>query len=259
MGAYMLPRWGAEDLERERLSLLERVHDPHTVRQLDAIGVGEGWTCLDVGAGGGSVTRLLAERVGDTGSVLATDLDPRLLEPLVSDRVRVMRHDLLAEPLLEDGFDLVHARFLLIHLPSRLDALRRMLAAVRPGGVLAVADVDLTRARLWPPEAAWGRAWSAFLDASVAAGWDPGYGSRLLADVESLGLEDLDATEISTQVTGGAAHALLVALTLERLRTRTLGAGATDEDVDTAQRLLADPERRFRAPATTFVFGRRPG
>jgi ubiquinone/menaquinone biosynthesis C-methylase UbiE len=91
MTQYVLPRWGAEDIERERLALLERYHDPLTSRQLDAIGVGQGWRCLDVGAGGGSVTRLLAERIGDTGSVLATDLDPRLLEPLAGTCVKVLR------------------------------------------------------------------------------------------------------------------------------------------------------------------------
>ena len=77
------------------LRFLEEYHDPLTVSQLDAIGVGEGWRCLDVGAGGGSVTRMLAERVGSTGSVLAVDLDTSLLDELASDRVEVRRHDLL--------------------------------------------------------------------------------------------------------------------------------------------------------------------
>ncbi|HEY2435797.1 MAG TPA: hypothetical protein VGH93_01355, partial [Solirubrobacteraceae bacterium] len=38
----------------------------------------------DRGIGGGSVTRMLAERVGSTGSVLAVDLDTSLLEELAS-------------------------------------------------------------------------------------------------------------------------------------------------------------------------------
>ncbi len=86
-------------MERARLGLLEEYHDPLTVSQLDAIGVGEGWRCLDVGAGGGSVTRILAERVGISGSVLAVDLDTSLLDELASDRVEVRRHDLLSDQL----------------------------------------------------------------------------------------------------------------------------------------------------------------
>src|SRR5215471_17929575 len=90
---YVLSQRGSQDVERARLRLLEEFHDPLTASQLDAIGVGEGWRCLDVGAGGGSVTRMLAERVGTTGSVLAVDLDTSLLERFASDRVEVRRHD----------------------------------------------------------------------------------------------------------------------------------------------------------------------
>jgi ubiquinone/menaquinone biosynthesis C-methylase UbiE len=72
---YRLSQHGAAGLENSRLALLEECHDPLSRRHLDAIGVAEGWRCLDVGAGGGSVTKMLAERVGTTGSVLAIDLD----------------------------------------------------------------------------------------------------------------------------------------------------------------------------------------
>jgi hypothetical protein len=66
MSQYFLEQRGAEEIESERLTLLERSHDPLNVPQLDAIGVGEGWCCVDVRAGGGSVTRLLADRVGQS-------------------------------------------------------------------------------------------------------------------------------------------------------------------------------------------------
>ena len=75
MVEYALSQEGAEELERARLALLEDFCDPHTARQLDATGVAEGWRCLDVGAGAGSATRLLAERVGHAGSVLAVEFE----------------------------------------------------------------------------------------------------------------------------------------------------------------------------------------
>jgi hypothetical protein len=71
---YLLSQQGLRDVERPRLTLLEEAHDPLTLGQPDAIGVGEGWRCLDVGEGGGSATKMLAARVGPTGSVLAIDL-----------------------------------------------------------------------------------------------------------------------------------------------------------------------------------------
>jgi hypothetical protein len=64
----------AEEQTRERFATLPRLYDPGTIRHLEALGVGAGWRCLEVGAGGGSVARWLAERVGPIGRVLATDI-----------------------------------------------------------------------------------------------------------------------------------------------------------------------------------------
>jgi SAM-dependent methyltransferase len=259
MTEYTLTQEGAEEFERARLALLEEVCDPHTTRQFDAIGVCEGWRCLDVGAGAGSATRDLAERVGDTGSVLAVDLDIRLLEPLASDRVEVRRHDLLDEPLPQAAFDVVHARNLLMHLPARLDALRRMLAAVRPGSWLALCEPDFNALAISPPSAAWRRAWTLFCDAAVAGGWDPGYGSRLIGDIEALDAVELEADVVTRYVRGGSVFARLFADTLERLEERMLVLGASDGDLAAAQRLLRDPEVTFCAPTVTTAWARRPG
>jgi SAM-dependent methyltransferase len=255
---YTLSQDGAEELERARLALLEQFFDPQTVRQLDAIGVGDGWRCLDVGAGAGSATRLLAARVGDAGSVLAVDLDVRLLEPLAGDRVEVRSHDLLGEPLPEAAFDLVHVRNLLMHLPCRLDALRRLLAAVRPGGWLAACEPDFSALAVSPPSAAWDRAWSLFCDTVVAGGWDPGYGSRLLSDLEALDLADLQAEVVTHYVRGGSVPARLFAGTLERLGGRMLALAAADQDIAAAQRLLRDPSVTYRPPTITTAWARRP-
>ena len=219
---YVLSRFDAEELERERLSLVEQFHDPLTARQLDEIGVGEGWRCLDVGAGGGSVTRMLAERVGESGSVFATDLDPRLLEPLAGDRLEVWQHGVLVDPLPESAFDLVHTRLMLMHVPARLVALQRLAASIRPGGWLAVIDVDFTGMRLSPATPAWDRVWSAFLDTTTAAGWDASYGARLCDNLEALELEDVEAEHVVTRGRGCASTARQT-----RMSTRRSGCSWT--------------------------------
>lgn len=256
MTEYVLSRFDAEELERERLEVLQQFHDPLSIRLFDAIGVGEGWRCLDVGAGGGSSTRILAERVGTTGSVVATDLDPRLLEPLAGDRVEVLQHDLLVDPLPADEFDLAHIRLVLMHVPSRVEALRRVVASLRPGGWIAVIDVDFTGVRITPSTPSSERAFSAFFDAIAAAGWDPAYGARLYRNLESVELTDIAAEYLAYEGFGGE-RTRLFGLTLERLRTRMLEHGATDEDVDAARRSLEDPRARFRGPVTTLARARK--
>jgi SAM-dependent methyltransferase len=182
----------------------------------------------------------------------------RLLEPLSSERVEVRRHDLLAAPLPGGAFDLGHARNLLMHLPAGVDALRRLLAAVRPGGWLALHEPDFNAVGLSPTSPSWQRTWSAFCDAAVAGGWDPGYGARLVSDIEALDLVEVHAEVISQNSPGGAARARLFAGTLERFRDRMLELGATEEDLEVAQRQLRDPRVTFRAPTLTTAWALQP-
>lgn len=257
MTQYLLPQRRAPDLERTRLELLQQLHDPLTVGQLDAIGVGEGWSCLDVGAGGGSVTRMLADRVGRTGSVLALDLDTTLLEDLAGDRVEVRRHDLLTDPLPRDRFDLVHARLLLMHLPSRLQALRHLAAAARPGGWVAAIDPDFTPVALSPTHPSWERTWPVFLDVLLAGGWDPGYGARLCGDLKAAGLVEVQAEYVASRGPGGSAVLRLLSLTIERLREQMMSFGADRDEIDEARRLLEDPASTIISPTTCVARGRR--
>jgi SAM-dependent methyltransferase len=256
---YVLSQQPSPDVERARLRLLEEYHDPLSASQLDAIGVGEGWHCLDVGAGGGSVTRMLAERVGSTGSVLAVDLDTSLLEGLGSDRVEVRRHDLLSDELPQAAFDLVHARLLLMFLSPRLGALERLVSAARPGGWVASIAPDFTAVALSPPSVVWERVWSRFVDAMMAAGWDPSYGARLCGDLRAANLVDVHADYIGRFYPGGSLPSRLLSLTIERLREQMVLLGADRADIDEAQRLLRDPASTFRPATTCVARGRRPG
>src|SRR5919202_480632 len=116
---YLLDNRGEE--AGDRFDALAALYDPMTIAHFDRLGVGEGWRCLEVGAGGGSIVRHLADRVGSRGRVLATDIEPRFLEPLAAlGNVDVARHDVVVDPMPEAEFDLIHARLVLIHVPERL-------------------------------------------------------------------------------------------------------------------------------------------
>jgi SAM-dependent methyltransferase len=255
---YLLSQRDLPGIERARLKLLEEKYDASTAGQLDAIGVSEGWRCVDVGAGAGSATRMLAARVGTTGSVLAIDLDTSLLQELASDRVEVRRLDLLSDGLPADTFDLVHARMLLMHLPSRLAAIRRLSSAARPGGWFAAADPDFTTVAVSPTNSTWERIWTVFCDTLISGGWDPRYGARLCGDLRAAGLVEVHADYMGSCDPGGSVNARLLSLTFERLRQRMLSLGADDHDINDAQVLLEDPATVICAPTTCFAHARRP-
>jgi SAM-dependent methyltransferase len=137
---YLLDNRAAE--AGNRLDALAALFNPSTFRHLDDLGIGPGWHCWEVGAGGPSVPRWLAERVGPEGRVLATDIDVSWAQAAAGPTVEVRRHDVARDPLPRDLFDLVHARLVLVHLVDRDEALRSMVKVLRPGGWLLLEDAD---------------------------------------------------------------------------------------------------------------------
>ena len=90
----------SSDLGGQHMTLLESVLDAPTTAFLDELDIRPGQRCLDLGAGGGSITRWLAERTGPRGTVVAVDTDTDHL--LEQPGVQVLRHD-LTEGLPVDG------------------------------------------------------------------------------------------------------------------------------------------------------------
>src|SRR5437867_894369 len=181
----------ALELEQERLRKLEEWLDPGTKRHLDEIGVGPGWRVLEVAAGAGSIARHLAERVGPEGSVLATDLDLKFLDDIDLANVEVRKHDILADELPDDTFDLVHTRLLLMHLPAREEALKRMIAATKPGGYVFVEDMEMMTWIDITPAPAMDRVRAAIFKLFEMAGADPFLGRTLPFMLDGVGLEDV--------------------------------------------------------------------
>jgi len=136
---YLLDNQQAE--AGRRFDALAQLFDPVTCRHLAAIGVSAGWSCWEVGAGGVSVPAWLAEQVGPTGRVVASDIDTAWM-PAEAAGFEVLRHDAGVDGPPADDFDLVHARLLLTHVPQRMAALATMVRALRPGGWLLLEDAD---------------------------------------------------------------------------------------------------------------------
>lgn len=126
----------------ERFAALSALFDPGTFRQFDACGMTSGWRCWEVGAGGPGLVGTIAERVGPAGYVLATDIDNSWMDQAAAQNVEIRRHDVARDVPPAERFDLVHARLVLVHIPSRESALRNMVSALKPGGWLVIEDAD---------------------------------------------------------------------------------------------------------------------
>jgi len=246
-----------------RFDALSEVFDPVTFRHIDALGPTAGWRCWEVGAGGPSVPSGLAERVGSTGSVVATDLDITWLAERVGSGVEVVRHDVARdEPPAGGGFDLIHARLVLLHIPERDQALRRMVSALRPGGVLLIEDFDIDLQTMLCPDA-YGpdqllanRIKDAFRTLLFGRGVDPTFGRRLPRILREHGLVDVIAD-------GYFPLALPAVGALERANTAQVrgglvAGGITDTEIDRFLTLLGAGTLDLATAPLISASGRRP-
>jgi SAM-dependent methyltransferase len=260
MGAtgYLLENTAAE--AGGRFAGLSAIFDPVTVRHLDTLGVGPGWRCWEVGAGGPSIPRLLAERVGPAGSVLATDLDVAWLGE-VGDAVEVRRHDVATDDPPQ-GFDLVHARLVLTHVPARTEALRRMAGALRTGGWLLVEDFDV-RIQPWvcldprsPADDLANRIRAGFVELLTQRGVDMEFGRTLPRRLREAGLVDVAADAYFPVAHPGGA--LLEAANVRQVRDGLVARGhATDAEIDTYLTLVEAGRLDIASPPLVSARGRR--
>ena len=215
--------------ERRRLDTLSDGYDAGTFERLQRLGIGPGARCLEVGAGSGTVARWMRAQVGESGTVVATDIDPRFLSGLGAG-VDVRTHDIATDPLEEGAFDLIHTRAVLQHVPRRDVALGRMVAALAPGGRLLIEDIVMPHPATYPPLRPWELALAAMEAGLRAAGADPYVGLQFPTLLAAAGLRDVACDARVPVMRSGTPSIEFVVLSLEQVGPRLVEAGALGAD-----------------------------
>ncbi len=235
----------AEQREYERLRLIEKAFDPATQRRLLQTGIQPGWQCLEVGAGAGSIARFLAEKVGAKGRVITADIAPRFVGEL-PDNAELVEADICHAVLGAERFDLIHARYVLIHIADFEKALDNMLRHLKPGGFIVLEEPDFSAAR-----PAWGsdedidhcdRVNRAIAALFSHLQMDYALGLRLPALLSQRGL--IPEVECDTHLeAGGGPVAQIMARSAEQLRDKYLQTGkVSEEDLRAYIRFAEDPQ-----------------
>ncbi|MFF3643267.1 methyltransferase domain-containing protein [Streptomyces sp. NPDC002564] len=244
----------------ERFGALADLFDASTFRHFDRLGVAAGWRCWEVGAGGPSVVRGLAERVGPTGHVLATDIDTTWTAAADLPQVEVLRHDVAADEPPPGPFDLVHARLVLVHVADRDRALRAMTAALRPGGRLLLEDADpalICPDEHGPAQRLANKLRHGFRALLAQRGADLSYGRRLPRLLREAGLTDIEADAYFP--VSGPACAALEAATVRQVGGRLVTEGlATRAEVDTHLANIAAGGLDLATSPMISAWGRAP-
>jgi SAM-dependent methyltransferase len=251
------------DEAEHRFAALAALFDPVTDRHLDVLGVGPGWRCWEVGAGGPSVPDALAARVRPGGRVVATDLETHWLAGATAPGVEVLTHDVVRDEPPGDDFDLVHARLVLVHVPERELAVRRMAAALRPGGWLLLEDFDVALQPLVCPDETTAEQRLAndvkdgFRRLLLARGADLQLGRRLPRVLRENGLEHV-AADAWFPLADPAVAALERANVLQVREALTTSAGVPAADVDRYLELVGSEGFDLTTAPLVSAWGRRP-
>jgi ubiquinone/menaquinone biosynthesis C-methylase UbiE len=127
-------------------TIMARLFTPWAQDLIDRLAPPPGCSALDIACGPGTVSRLLAERIGSDGHVVATDISPAMLDiarskPLAAGTATI---DWLAAPaaplpLPDSAFDIVTCQQGLQFFPDKISALTEMRRVLRSGGRAGVA------------------------------------------------------------------------------------------------------------------------
>jgi SAM-dependent methyltransferase len=240
--------------ERARLAGIESLWDPGSQLLLDGLGIGAGWRCLEVGAGGGSLVAWMASR---GATVLAIDIDTRFVEPLAGATIEVRRVDIRTDELPELQFDLVHARLVLEHLTERRRILERLAPTLRPGGWMVIEDYDWTGFGFEGDDPRLDQVAEAVITFMQRAGFEPQYGRRVVADMAAAGLTDVRGEGRALIIDSRSPGFDFFRLSFESLRDALVDAGLLSrEDADAAAARLAE-DMRVQTPLMMAGIGRR--
>lgn len=257
---YLLDNAGDE--APARLAALSSMFDAGTKRHLLDRGVTTGWHCLEIGGGNGSIATWLAERVGPTGRVLATDVDTRHLESLAIANLDVRRHDIVTDPLPDATFDLIHARLVINSLPAWQGVLKKLIAALKPGGWLVDEEFD-SESVLGDPAGSPGevlpKTHLAMGRLMTERGFDRRFGRLLFPRLRAQGLVNVDAEARLSMLQAGSPGASLLRANYQQLRGALVDAGyVTGQEVDQDVARMDDPAFMMPSSIMWAAWGQKP-
>ena len=197
--------------EYERLTRQAAFLKGTTERLFRAAGLGPGMRILDVGSGAGDVAFLAAELVGPEGKVVGVDVDGAALavargraQSLGLHNVTFIQGDARAADL-DGDFDAAVGRLVLMYWADPAEALHRIAARVRPGGVVVFQELEMDpaiRSRSLPDETLWNETGQLIIETFARAGMHMRMGRQLYGAFLAAGLPTPEMRD-ETVVGGG--------------------------------------------------------
>ncbi|HET7849486.1 MAG TPA: methyltransferase domain-containing protein [Pseudolabrys sp.] len=261
---------GGTNTERDRLVAQAEQYAPSANWLLDQIGIAPGWRAADIGCGPIGILNLLSQRVGPDGTVVGLEREARFVEMARAETARrglgnvtVVQGDALSTGLEKSSFDFVHERLVLINVSAREACLSEMLSLLRPGGAIALEDVDNVSWLCQPAHPSWDVLLNAFHTVFHAGGGDGFVGRRLPVLMRAAGVRDVQLrVTVATPPPGDYRRTHLIAL-IDSVREKIVAKGLLGEAElnthrDAVIAHLSDPATTVIDKLFVQAWGRKP-
>ncbi len=238
--------------KEEGQRLLKQARANPARERMQAAGLRPGMSALDVGCGAGGTLLEMLDLVGPEGSVAGVDPSLERLEEArgqVQTRCALLPGALPNLDLPGGEFDFVWSQFVFEYLANPAAALRELIRVTRPGGRVAVAEVDALGLDFWPVPPLLEEGIRVFVPAVQRTGFDPWVGRKLFHLFRTAGLRDVGVDASMHYLVGGPASSQL--LEDWRLRFQALEKyvapafprpGGYAEFAEAYLKMLADPD-----------------
>jgi ubiquinone/menaquinone biosynthesis C-methylase UbiE len=262
--------FGDTQVEQQRLvAQAESVESPARWL-LDQIRIQPGWRAIDIGCGPLGILHLLSERVGSNGFVVGLEREARfahMARDQIAQRhlgnVTVLQADVLASGLHKQSFDIAHERLVMVNISSPEAFLSKVVDLVRPGGTVAVEEIDNASWLCQPPHPSWDTLLQTFHAAFRASGGNVYIGRRLPELLRAAGLENVQyKVHVDVAMRGGYRRTHLLTL-LDSLREQVTKLGQqTEHELARHRQTLAthldDPNTVVIDKLLVQAWGRKP-
>jgi len=183
------------------------------------------------------MTKWLAASVGETGKVVAVDLNTCFLAHINQPNVEVLEADIRHLSLQSYSFNLIHARYVLIHIPDFQIALANMLKLLKPGGWIVLEEPDFLAARAIVGKAtacqSMDRVNQAILQMFQLQGMDYALGVKLPAILQEFDLQQLFVENDAHLSNGGSGVATIMRMSALQLAEKYIATGrANSKDIE---------------------------
>jgi ubiquinone/menaquinone biosynthesis C-methylase UbiE len=222
------------EADKQRMSELNRLYNPPTKEMLVSAGLHKGAKVLDIACGTGIITKWLSEQVGPEGQVHAIDQSEEQLEiakhnTAELDNITYENKSVFDLSHLQESFDFVYCRFLLVHLDNPVEALKAMISTLKTGGKLIIVSATHEHQYSYPENASYNKFFKMACEIMGQGGRDFYFGKRLIPVLKSLGMQ-IKGSQFYMPILESKHDKQFIELSLSTVYDLCLNNGVTEDE-----------------------------